>query len=49
METPPLDDVITISHVLTSLGAIVTFDQECIRINASHLISSKPNMSMCEE
>ncbi|MEX1028562.1 MAG: UDP-N-acetylglucosamine 1-carboxyvinyltransferase [Paenibacillaceae bacterium] len=39
METPPLDDVITISHVLTSLGAIVTFDQECIRIDASHLIS----------
>lgn len=39
METPPLDDVITISHVLTSLGAIVTFDQECIRIDASQLIS----------
>ncbi|MEX2416373.1 MAG: UDP-N-acetylglucosamine 1-carboxyvinyltransferase [Paenibacillaceae bacterium] len=39
METPPLDDVITISHVLTSLGAIVTFDQECILIDASQLIS----------
>ncbi len=39
METPPLDDVITISHVLSSLGASVTFDQECIRIEASKLIS----------
>jgi UDP-N-acetylglucosamine 1-carboxyvinyltransferase len=39
METPPLDDVITISHVLTSLGAIVTFDEDCIRIDASQLIS----------
>jgi len=39
METPPLDDVITISRVLVSLGAVVTFDQECIRIDANQLIS----------
>jgi UDP-N-acetylglucosamine 1-carboxyvinyltransferase len=39
METPPLDDVITISHVLNSLGANVTFNKECIRIDASHLVS----------
>jgi UDP-N-acetylglucosamine 1-carboxyvinyltransferase len=39
LDTPPLDDVITISHVLTSLGVTVTFEEECISIDASQLIS----------
>ncbi len=37
MDAPPLDDVVTISQVLTSLGAKVTIDQDSIRINAEKL------------
>lgn len=39
MDTPPLDDVVTISRVLGSLGAKVTFRQDCVTIDAAELKS----------
>lgn len=38
-DAPPLDDVWTISHVLESLGANVTYNREVISVDASHLVS----------
>lgn len=38
-DAPPLDDVWTISHVLNSLGAEVTYNQEVITVDARHLVS----------
>ncbi len=37
LDAPPLDDVITISQVLSSLGAEVAIDSEAIRIRAERL------------
>jgi UDP-N-acetylglucosamine 1-carboxyvinyltransferase len=39
LDAPPLDDVITISQVLTSLGAKVVIDADSIRIQAEQLDS----------
>lgn len=39
MDTPPLDDVVTISRVLGSLGAKITFRQDAISIDARELVS----------
>ncbi|WP_223065991.1 UDP-N-acetylglucosamine 1-carboxyvinyltransferase [Paenibacillus caui] len=38
-DAPPLDDVRTISRVLESLGANVTYDQEVITVDAHQLVS----------
>lgn len=38
-DAPPLDDVITISKVLSSLGIGITYDQEVIRVNAEQVTS----------
>ncbi len=37
IDAPPLDDVITISKVLESLGAGITYQDEVIRVNAEHI------------
>lgn len=39
LDAPPLDDVMTISKVLESLGAVVTYDNEVIRIDAGTITS----------
>lgn len=39
LDSPPLDDVVTISQVLDSLGASVTIDGDSIRIEAAELSS----------
>ncbi|MFD2672051.1 UDP-N-acetylglucosamine 1-carboxyvinyltransferase [Marinicrinis sediminis] len=36
-EAPPLDDVMTISKVLTSLGVHLTYEDETVTVDASHL------------
>jgi UDP-N-acetylglucosamine 1-carboxyvinyltransferase len=38
-DAPPLDDVITISKVLASLGVGITYDNEVIRVNAQQVPS----------
>lgn len=38
-DVPPLDDVITISKVLASLGVGITYDKEVVRINAQQVTS----------
>lgn len=38
-DAPPLDDVITISKVLASLGIGITYNKEVIRVNAEHVSS----------
>ncbi|MDF2813927.1 MAG: UDP-N-acetylglucosamine 1-carboxyvinyltransferase [Paenibacillus sp.] len=36
-DAPPLDDVMTISQVLKSLGVQITYKDEVIRVNAEHI------------
>src|SRR5690606_20073843 len=36
-DAPPLDDVLTISQVLKSLGVQLTYKDEVIRVNAEHI------------
>lgn len=38
-EAPPLDDVMTISQVLVSLGVNISYQNETVRINAEHIAS----------
>lgn len=38
-DAPPLDDVITISKVLSSLGIVISYKDEVIRVNARNIVS----------
>lgn len=38
-DAPPLDDVMTISHVLKSLGVRVQYHNETVRVNAERILS----------
>ncbi|MET3852749.1 UDP-N-acetylglucosamine 1-carboxyvinyltransferase [Paenibacillus sp. SSG-1] len=39
IDAPPLDDVITISKVLESIGAVITYEKDVMRVNAQTISS----------
>jgi UDP-N-acetylglucosamine 1-carboxyvinyltransferase len=39
IDAPPLDDVITISKVLESIGAVITYENDVMRVNAQTISS----------